>query len=175
MKLSAEEKAARVEARKVARAEAKKVKDEEKKLARIESYKNQPRIGSLKISIEWAKSKTWGSNPQLTAQAYDRDGKYVGTTTATCSGCGYDKESTVIADAFNHFLRYKLYIVDMSRGKKPYGMTAWQSDPSECYYEGGVGTDCYYKIAEYIGGTFKHIASGKTYDAYEYVASGLIV
>ena len=63
----------------------------------------------------------------------------------------------------------------MSRDKKPYGMTAWQSDPSECYYEGGVGMSCYTAISEYIGGTFKHVASGKTYNSYEYIDSGLIV
>lgn len=33
---------------------------------------------------------------------------------------------------------------------------------------GGVGTSCYYDIAEFIGGKFEKISSGKTFDVFQY-------
>ena len=96
----------------------------------------------------------------------------------TCSGCGYDKESTVIAQIFNEFLKYKLYDETLrskwmaknnfykDEDSKPYGVHL----PGEYtpYYDGGIGTNCYYRIAEYIGGVFEHVASGKMFDVYRY-------
>lgn len=35
-------------------------------------------------------------------------------------------------------------------------------------YNGGVGTSCYYKIAEFIGGKFENIANGKTFGVFKY-------
>lgn len=33
---------------------------------------------------------------------------------------------------------------------------------------GGIGASCYDKISEYIGGTWEHVASGKSFDCYKY-------
>jgi len=153
-KLTPEQKSANIEARRAARAAAKEA-------ARIEAEKNQKPVKQIKFTIEWKKSRTWGSNPHLEARIEHWDGTY-SYATATASGCGYDKESTVIADIFNQFLKYKLYQPLVP--ELPYGIyiSQWR------HYSGGIGTDCYYKIAEAIGGKFEHIASGKTFDAYEY-------
>lgn len=43
----------------------------------------------------------------------------------------------------------------------------WNNDEGR-YFEGGVGTSCYYSIAEFIGGKFENISSGKTFDVYQY-------
>lgn len=160
-KLTPEQKEANKLARQSARKEAKEV-------ARIEAEMNQKEVAEITINIEWVKSRTWGSNPKCTATVKHKDGSY-SYGSATCSGCGYDKESTVIADIFNNFLKYKLYRdllpTDRSREDgKPYGIYTGQYR----HYSGGIGTDCYYAISESIGGKFERIATGKTFDAYKY-------
>jgi hypothetical protein len=156
MKLTNEQK----EANKLARQEARKIA---KQLAKIEAEKNQNPIKEIKFSIEWKKSRTWGYNPHLEAQAIHKDGA-VSYFNCTASGCGYDKESTVIADAFNELLKYKLYNIENTENK-PYGIYL---DNDYKAFSGGIGTDCYYKISEHIGGKFEKVASGKTFDAYKY-------
>ncbi len=151
-----------------------KQKRELKRLQEIEQEKNQPKIQSLTISIEWKKSRTWGSNPHASIKVHYKEpyGEYGGTyanpeTNYTCSGCGYDKESTVIANIFNDYLKYKLYEKESENpeGKNiPYGIYTGEYK----YYSGGIGTSCYYSISEYIGGKFEHIATGKTFDVFKY-------
>ncbi len=60
------------------------------------------------ISVEWKRSKMWGSNP--TASGYDYNGSY---SSGSISGCGYDKLSTAVADVLNQSLALKkaLYLV----------------------------------------------------------------
>jgi len=159
-KLTEEEKLARKEARK----EAKRIK---KETERVEQEKNQRPVKRMVIVIEWKKSRTWGWCPKATAKVEYKDGGY-DTGEYSVSGCGYDKESTVIASAFNEFMKYKLH--EVKQDNAPYGIHFWKNKefPSH-YYEGGVGTSCYYRIAEFIGGEFKHVADTKTSDVYEYV------
>lgn len=153
------------EANKLARQQARK---DAKEVARVEREKNQKPVAKMTISIEWKKSRTWGSNPTAEATVIHKDGsRSIGR--ATCSGCGYDKESTVIASLFNSFLKYKLYgelrPTDRDRQEgHPYGIYLNQYR----HYSGGIGTDCYYPISEAIGGKFERVASGKTFDVYTY-------
>lgn len=161
-----------VEQKEANKAARKAAKEQAKFAARIESEKNQKPVKSIEISIDWKKSRMWGMNPHLEAWVSFKDGTGI-RFNATCSGWGYDKKSTVIADVFNNFLKYKLYgefqPVNNERGTirdngLPYGI--YLGDYR--YFPGGIGTDCYYSIAEAIGGTFKRVASGKTYDVYTY-------
>jgi len=167
--MTEQEKAERREARKADR-EAKK------ELDRIESEKNQKPIKTITITIEWKRSRTWGSNPNAEASVEYQDGHYERRDGYRCSGCGYDKESTVIADIFNDFLKYKLWGLGIENirggngslddGPAPYGIHVYgDANPG---YSGGIGTNCYYRIAEFIGGKFERIASGKTFDVYKY-------
>lgn len=168
-KLTTEQK----EANKLARQEARKAA---KEAARIEAERNQKPVQSIDISIEWRKSRTWGSNPYLEAFVVFKDGSGQ-RLNFTCSGCGYDKESTVIADVFNTVLKYKLWQLSNEQvkggngsfdsGAAPYGIHSY-NDGNYRYFGGGIGTNCYYDIAKYIGGKFERVASGKTYDAYKY-------
>jgi hypothetical protein len=150
---------------------------QKKTLARIETEKNQKPVKEMLLTIEWVKSRTWGNNPRLEAGVSFKDGTFERSETFTCSGCGYDKESTVIAQAFNKYLKYKLWAlteeqikggntIPSPEGKAPYGIANYSPEYRD--YSGGIGTSCYYKIAEYIGGKFEHIASGKTFDVYKY-------
>lgn len=175
MKLTTEQKEANKAARKAAREAA-------KESARIETEKSQRPVKSLKLTIEWKRSRMWGNNPRLEAEVWYMDGSFSRFGPYTCSGCGYDKESTVIAAAFNAHLRYKLWQLDPaeanhgsgSTGNLPYGISMY-NDGKHRHYSGGVGTSCYYQIGEAIGGKFERIASGKTFDVYEWTELGLPV
>jgi transposase-like protein len=165
------------EAQKQANKEAKKAKKTAiKEAEKIQAEQNQPEIKDITITIEWKKSRMWGNNPHATASINYKDktagafrtgfyrspeGRY------TCSGCGYDKESTVIAQIFNEFLKYKLYKPLKPHHDKnniPYGIYIGHNK----YYGGGIGVNCYYHISEAIGGKFECVASGKTFDVYKY-------
>ena len=161
-KFTPEEIVARREARRAARRAVNQVVE-------IQRQRNTKRVKILTISIEWRKSRTWGSTPHAEAQVSYHDGTCQHLGGYTCGGCGYDKESTVIAKIFDDFLRYKLWN-RKPLTNAPYGVrysTSGQYGESVSF-EGGVGTSCYYKIAEFIGGTFAHTASGKTFDVFTY-------
>jgi len=169
MALSKEQK----EANKIERA---RLKAEAKTQARIEAEKSQRPVKELTISIEWKKSYMWGSNPKAEIRVSYHDGGYDYKDGYTASGCGYDKESTVIAQIFNEFLKYKLWNLTPEQrqggngsgsiGNAPYGIHVYSDNNP--HYGGGIGTNCYYRIGTYIGGKFEHIASGKTFDAYKW-------
>lgn len=153
----------------------------------VENEKNQREVESLTITIEWKRSATWGSNPNATVEVTYKSGEnrfYRDQQVFKCSGCGYDKESTVIAEIFNKYLKYKLYQkhewkdrINQKDTNHPYGVYYYNGDiekqdesgyiykPS---FNGGVGTECYYKIAEFIGGKFENVANGKTFGAFKY-------
>lgn len=164
MVLTAEQKEANKEARREARQEA-------KRNAQIESEKNQKPVKEIDITIEWKRSRTWGNNPHAEVRVYFQDGTFEFRDGYTASGCGYDKESTVIAAIFNDFLKYKLY--QELQGEAPYGMYYKRPNDDWKSYNGGVGVGCYYRIAEFIGGKFENLASGKTFDAYKYTDTAL--
>ena len=138
---------------------------------------NQKEVEKIEINIEWKRSRTWGNNPHAEARVYYKDGSFEYTDGFSASGCGYDKESTVISQIFDRFLKYRLHalnnqLTEVQKGRK--GYTDEGIKPYGCrlgdyvYYEGGVGTNCYYAISEFIGGEFKQVASGKTFDSYSF-------
>lgn len=147
------------EANKLARQEARK---EAKRLAKIEAEKNQKPVKEITFSIEWSRQ----FNPTLTAKAYHVDGS-TSVVTSRCGGWGYDKESTVIADAFNALLKYKLHeMINLPSDFLPYGI--YLNRNGYTGYSGGIGVSCYYAISELIGGKFEKLASGKSFDAYKF-------
>ena len=160
--------------KKAARAEK---REAEKKAAKIAAIMSSPRVDHIELNIEWKRSRMWGMNPHLTAWAHysepDADGsKCSSRFTATCSGCGYDKLSTVVADCFNHFLKRDLYEMSARKLKKmPYGITHWE-ETNNRYFEGGVGIECYRDIAEFIGGSFVRVARGDSFDAFHFTRKG---
>lgn len=157
MKLTQDEKQARAEARKQAKIAS-------KNQAIIDAQKAQPDVKELTINIEWTKSRTWGSNPNAVAQGHTVNGDFFRIGPFSCSGCGYDKESTVIADVFNACMCGMLHKVETFDGKT-YGVREYEG---KRYFEGGIGTSCYFAISELIGGTFEQISSGKMFDVYRF-------
>ena len=134
-----------------------KILKEEQK---IENIKNQKQVKTLYININWVRSYMWGWNPHATATVFYKDGTNEIKQGYTCSGCGYDKESTVIAQIFNEFLKYKI-INKKKTEKTPYGVHL-RKDFITPFYDGGIGTNCYYRIARYIGGKFQQVGNTKT-------------
>jgi hypothetical protein len=143
-----------------------------------------------RISIEWKKSKMWGSNPSAECVYSYKDTEGNTRTnrvfSGSISGCGYDKQSTAVANCLNQIneILKLLYTIknevldgnyqdktgEILTGYEPpknhnlfgygsgYGIT-----PS---IEGGVGVSCYPSIFAKLGYEFKTIASGKTFDVY---------
>ena len=145
---------------------------EENRIARevkkIEAEKNQKPVKEIVISIEWVKSRTWGHNPNATAEVHFQDGTFSRKEGYRASGCGYDKESTVVAAIFDDFLKYKLWERDLTDAA-PYGISSGNTGSYEYrYFGGGIGMSCYPRIAEFIGGKMENVASGKTFDVWKY-------
>ena len=151
--------------------ERKAIREAVKYQKRVEEVKAQPKLESLTITIEWKKSRMWGSNPHATGEARTTEGRRL-VGTATASGCGYCKRSTVIADLFNQFLRHKLYdsaVLARLAIKKPYGMS-FPKDGQKWlpYFDGGIGEGCYRQISEAIGGTWECVAHTDSVEVYQY-------
>jgi len=161
MAMTPEVKAERAKARKVLR-------KAHKEAIKEEQSRNQREVKQIIISIEWRNSKQWESNPHAQAVVeykYRKRGENIHEIRKgyTASGCGYDKESTVVASIFNDFLKYELYC--NIKGDKPYGICISNSFR---YYDEGIGISCYYPISKYIGGMFEHVSGGKMFDVYKY-------
>lgn len=139
---------------------------------------NQKEVESITINIEWRKSRMWGNCPMCEAKINFKDGTWETSSTYTASGCGYDKESTVIANVFNDYLKYKLWRIFhdlISKDKDvPYGIysgkykTDFDIEVKHVSFDGGIGTNCYNRISKFIGGEFEHVSSGKTFDVFKY-------
>lgn len=124
----------------------------------------QPAVKRLRVQIEWHKSRTWGNCPRLEFWLDLVNGQRIYGDGITCSGCGYDKESTVVAEVFNRHC-IGMAIRKWKRNKKkqiPYGLRLGDYP----YFEGGVGIECYKSIAEYLGGKMEHTFCGRTMDEY---------
>lgn len=131
----------------------------EKYLQRLYNVIHAKRPGHIDISVEWAKSRTWGYNPSVQV--------YAGMefTSGHASGCGYDKESAAIASAFNdnYSVLRVLYEHAERGGVFPYGVSLYAGLPS---FDGGIGTSCYERVFETCGYTMRTVAAGKMYRAY---------
>lgn len=163
----------------------KALREHNKNLQEIIDEQNQSPVKEMLITIEWKRSRTWGANPHCQAKISFHNGDFKHSPIYTTSGCGYDKTSTVVADVFNTYMKYKLwnkFIEQCKRadynwkelGGAPYGINAgiWETDcgPIEYrYFGGGIGISCYKEIGEFIGGKFETIANGKTFDVFKYI------
>lgn len=131
-------------------------------LEKLDRIANAPDLNYISISVDWVRSRTWGYNPL--AEVRTNTGYYNGTA----SGCGYDKESTAIAEALNQCdsVLKALYTL------KEKGLQAGQTDESKTaacgrsngeicgygagygavpYFEGGVGSSCFWEILKKCG------------------------
>lgn len=155
------------ELKKLARKRAKLL---DKKLKNIEIVENAPDLDSITINVEWKKSKTWGSNPNVEIKVKTENPTSYNRYYGKASGCGYDKESAAIQEALNQcpavlkvlYSKKEDNFNTANRDLFGYG-SGYGCLP---YFESGVGVSCYYKIWESVGYKMEHIASGKTFDVY---------
>lgn len=137
-------------------------KETARKLAHIDRIAAAPDCTFISVSVDWVRSRVWGYNPRVEVRT--NTGYFKGFA----SGCGYDKESAAIAEAFNQCdsILKALYTL------KEKGLQAGQSDRSKTascgrsngdicgygagygarpYFEGGVGASCFWEILKKCG------------------------
>ena len=142
---------------------AKKTREEQKEtqkrldqIAEVELYE-QPE--TVRISVEFKKSRTWGFIPHATVTGEKR------RSYGKAGGCGYDKESAAIAYAINENPEVLRILYDHAeKGLAfPYSVRIWAGIPS---FDGGCGVSCFYNVFEECGYKFEQVANGKTFSAY---------
>lgn len=146
----------------------KKQAEQVKKIETI--FNTELLIDSINISVEWKKSQTWGNNPNATVQINYKNGLRDTFYSGSIGGCGYDKESTAIAKALNQ-CNALLKLMYAKKDKKvklnnqaifSYG-SGYGLLP---YFDGGVGTNCFYDIFKAINFKMTKTAYGKTFDCW---------
>ena len=132
------------------------------KFAKLDRIAAAPDITEISISVDWVKSRIWGYNPHAEIQTAS------GIYTGTASGCGYDKESTAIAEALNESNEILKFLYTLKEEGLRAGLTDESTTDSSgvdnraiCgygagysvlpYFEGGVGVSCFWKILEKCG------------------------
>ena len=143
--------------KRIEKIQAKKLQD---KKAYFEAIENAPDFRSLKLTIEWKRSQTWGLNPTATLEVWNEQG-FERVYVAKVSGCGYCKESAVMSDVFNQSLSLKKMLLNASNeNKTAYGMRG------EKFSGGGVGVSSLQNAFSVCGFELKRVASGKSFNAY---------
>lgn len=146
----------------------------ERQVNYINSINEAGELIDVKVSIECKKSKMWGNNPKAEAWATfinkfgHTDSVYV--CSGSIGGCGYDKESTAVAECLNQIKEVLKPLFNLKNDNidtKNHSLIGYGAGygilPN---IEGGVGISCYNTIFNKIGYNFATIASGKTYDVY---------
>lgn len=126
-------------------------------------------IREMVIDVEWKRSAYWGNCPRAEWRCWFKDGSFM-SGSEYASGCGYDKLSQVVADAFNKVAKGMAWRKRNSRKKAPYGICHVGKGSDKNYlprFEGGIGASCYRSIAEYLGGKMDWI-EGKTWDRFTF-------
>ncbi|NOQ37583.1 hypothetical protein GQ472_01715 [archaeon] len=125
----------------------------------------------LVVTVEWKKSRMWGNNP--TAHTSDGD------RSESIGGCGYDKESTAIAQVLNQ----NMPLLKLMYSRKDKDHSRWKDfDDHSDYnrkvlgygsgygilpqFEGGVGVSSHQNIMKNIGLEMQHLVTTDRSDTY---------
>lgn len=148
-------------------------------LDRLKDIRTAPPFDAFRVTVEWTRGGTYG--PQVAAVLL---GAFTSRTGKRTSGCGYDKESTAIADVLNQtpevlhlfFDRLESGLesgeIDSANFRESikavfgYGVGLYSSP--DCFFDGGVGTSCYAKNFAAVGWEAEKVASGKGFDVWEF-------
>lgn len=146
------------------------------RLDALERAETARELDYISVSVEWKRNSYWGNNPTATVWA-DIE------TTGRASGCGYDKESAAIAEAFNknpailrilyHQAEKALENGESGRSKTSCTGYNWAAAIGYGsgysvlpYFEGGVGASSFWNIFQRAGYDARNTGSGKRYDHY---------
>lgn len=140
-------------------------KELDKQMQHLLTVEKADDVRNAKISVEWKRSKTWGSNP--TCEVWINNDYF---NSGSISGCGYDKRSTAVASALNQsnsFLKALYLMKEANVNTKNHELFGYGSGYGILpRLEGGVGVDCYPRILAKLGLVWSNVAWGKTYDVY---------
>ena len=143
----------------------KKIKKEiEKELAHLESVANAPEVDYITVNVEYKRSSIWGYNPAVKVITNSESGFFTGYA----SGCGYDKESAAVAEAFSKSLGIMKILYTLKEKALESGLSDESKDACtghdnrNCigygagysvipYFEGGVGVSCFWSILKKAG------------------------
>ena len=137
-------------------------KEIQKQLELLDVIAAAPDLQFISVNVYYKRSSVWGYCPSVDVHTNN------GFSTGYASGCGYDKESAAVADAFNkdHSILKALYTI------KENGLIAGLNDESKTactgvdnrnicgygsgydvipYFEGGVGVSCFWSILKKAG------------------------
>lgn len=150
-------------------------KEYNKTLAFINSVAEVGEFNSLTVTIEWKKSRMWGSNPR----AYTNYG-FIGESVG---GCGYDKLSTAHAQALNsHLPLLKVLWLKEEERLKKLDKSEMSGEDKEKYlsrrayigygsgygilpkFEGGVGVESHRSIIKELGLNFNWVTNAPNTD-----------
>lgn len=137
----------------------KKLPSEEKAwLDRIERADNGGKVTEIHISVDWKKSRTWGSNP--TAEVWlhydlgEKGGGIAYVKSASIGGAGYDKRSTAVSEAFsklNNDAKAALDRLVFEGGEKVWKEYVFNRFPVPHLSFGGKGMSTFTGLFPYIG------------------------
>lgn len=149
---------------------AQKDKQLKEDLQKLELAEQSKEFSSLIVSVEWSKSRMWGNNPTASTN-YGFKGSSIG-------GCGYDKQSTALAEGLNSHLPLlrKLYAKKEGYFEQKCILKEQNQINREVLgcgsgygiiprFEGGVGVSSLQTIIENLGLKFEWV-SGKTFDVF---------
>lgn len=152
-------------------------KDTAEKLAKLDRIAQAPELSYITVAVEWKRSSVWGFNPTATVTTNTE------FASGHASGCGYDKESAAIADAFNQCDSILKALYTYKENQLQAGKTD-ESKTASCgrsngsiigygsgygaipYFEGGVGASCFWAILKKCGYITRENHSGKHSDFY---------
>ncbi|MFN8275458.1 MAG: hypothetical protein U0X58_11350 [Flavobacteriaceae bacterium] len=138
----------------------------ENSLSKLNFSENLLPITEIIITVEYKKSKKWGSNP--TAETYVNGIGFL--TSGSIGGCGYDKQSTAVAMVLNQIPQFmqSMYALKSKnvriRNHELFGFGSGYGILPE--FEGGVGVSCYDKIFNAIGYLFSTVTYGKSFTVF---------
>lgn len=78
-------------------------KEEKRWTERLEAADKAGKLIEINISVSWTRSRTWGSNPHAECWLCFEDAEYGSRSSYSegrASGCGYDKRSAAVQEAF---------------------------------------------------------------------------
>lgn len=161
------------------RAIKEKTQDKIKKLNKIELVEKAEDLEYIKINIDWIRNRTWGYNPKVKVITN------ISVYEDSASGCGYDKESSAIAGAFNQSneILKVLYTLAENMLKEVGDIAYYYTGCGGCvswrnsigygsgydilpYFEGGVGISCFESILNKCGYIWCCMGSSKRWDCY---------
>lgn len=127
-------------------------------LDRIERADKGGRVVEIHVSVDWKKSRTWGSNPTaevwLSYDCCKKGGGSAYAKSASIGGCGYDKRSTAVSEALsklNSDAKAALDRLVFEGGERVWKEYVFDKGPVPHFSFGGKGISTFTGLFPYIG------------------------